>query len=159
MTPMSMDVSGLKGLHIPSSPDIFPLALGWWLVILCIIFFVVLIYFIIYSYTHSTHRYVLRKLRKIKKISNNNKMLREINELAKRVAIARFGRDKIAPMYEDEWITFMNSLLKKDVFSKEYIDLLHKNMYASKQEISDSWRKRILKDYEKWIKASLTKRQ
>ena len=43
----TVDVSGLKGLHVPTSPDIFPLAIGWWLVAVSLSLVILLLYFLI----------------------------------------------------------------------------------------------------------------
>ena len=93
----------------------------------------------------------------IKKIQNTSEMLKQLNQLSKKLAIARFGREKIANLYEDEWVRFMNSLLKNELFSKEYIDLLHKSMYAKGKQIPEQMRIRILQDYKKWLKTVLKK--
>ena len=154
----TVDVSGLKGLHVPTSPDIFPLAIGWWLVAVSLSLVILLFYFVIYAWVHSLRRQVLRQLKKVKKITDNKKMLKSINQLAKQLAIARFGRKKIASLYEKEWVTFMNNSVKKEIFSKEYVDLLHKNIYAKKSNISDSKRQDIIRDYEKWIRLILMKK-
>ena len=48
-----IDVSGLRGLHIPATPDIFPLAIGWWLVIILLL--VVILGHILPSLHGGTH--------------------------------------------------------------------------------------------------------
>ena len=156
---MTVDVSGLKGLHVPATPDMFPVAMGWWIVIISIFVFVLLLYFAVYAWLHSIHRQVSKELKKIEKITDGKELLKSINQLAKQVAISRFGRKKIASLYEDEWVTFMNKTAKKEIFSKEYVDLLHKNMYAKKNDMSDSKRQTVLRDYEEWIRLVLNKRE
>ena len=157
-TNIAVDLSQLKGLHIPTTPNIFPLAIGWWLIIICLLILLLGVYFLIYAWVHSLRRQVMRQLKKIKQISDTKEMLISLNQLAKQLAISRFGREKVAPLYEKEWVTFMNFSAKKDIFSKEYIDLLHKSMYAKKNDVSDSLRQSILKDYEEWIRIMLNKR-
>lgn len=153
----TIDLSGLKGLHIPQTPDFFPLALGWWVVILGIFLFSCFLYFLFLRWLHSLSRQVWKEYRIIEKKANNETILKELNQLAKKVAIARFGREKIAHLDEVQWVTFMNSLLQNEIFSKEYIDLLHKSMYAKKVEITNNMRMRILTDYKKWLKVALNK--
>ena len=153
----NIDLSGLKGLHIPLEPNVFPLAVGWWLLILAFIFFVALIYFLYHHWLYSLKHQVWQEYNNIKKVQNTSQMLKQLNQLGKKIAIARFGREKIANLYEDEWVSFMNSLLKNELFSKEYIDLLHKSMYAKENQISEQMRIRILQDYKKWLKAVLKK--
>ena len=156
---IAIDLSELKGLHIPTTPDAFPLAIGWWIVIILFFLFLLFFYFVIYAWTHSLRRQVYRKMTEIRKINDTNEMLKEINQLAKQLAISRFGREKIAPLYEKEWVDFMNHSAKKQIFSKEYIDLLHKSMYARKSNVPDSLRQSILKDYEEWMHVVLNKRE
>jgi len=152
---LTIDVSGLKGLHIPLSPDIFPLAIGWWICIVLLIFLFFFVYFMIFIWMHSLKRQVSQNISHIKKIKDNQEMLKKINQLAKRLAIARFGREKVASLYEEEWVNFMNKVSKEEIFSKDYVDLLHKSIYAGKESISDLDRQRILKDYEKWFQIIL----
>ncbi len=156
-TTAPIDVSGLKGLHIPATPDIFPLSAGWWLVIILLIGFILFLYFALHAWHHSLRYQVSKEFHQIEKIQDNKKMFLALNRLAKQVAIARFGREQIAPLYDDEWISFMNSLLKKELFSKEYVDLLHKSMYAEKIQVPDDKRQSILQDYKKWFQEILKK--
>lgn len=153
----TIDLSALKGLHIPEEPDFFPLALGWWIVIFCIFLFSCVLYFLFLRWLHSLSRQAWKEYRTIKKNASNATILKELNQLAKKVAIARFGRKKIAHLDEVQWIAFMNSLLQNEIFSKEYVDLLHKSMYAKQQEITNDMRMHVLMDYKKWLKVALNK--
>ena len=152
-----IDLSALKGLHIPEEPDVFPLALGWWAIIIGGISLLCLLYILFLMWYHSLSHQVWKEYNKIKATASDETILMQLNQLAKKVAIARFGREKIADLDEDNWIRFMNSLLQNEIFSKEYIDLLHKSMYAKKQKITISMRLRILDDYKKWLKIALNK--
>ena len=152
-----IDVSGLKGLHVPSSPDIFPLAIGWWISIILLILLFLCVYFMLFKWFYSLKRQVSSNIRQIEKIKNNKEMLKKINQLAKRVAIARFGREKVASLYEDEWIDFMNKMAQKEIFSKDYVDLLRKSMYAKVDSVLDSKRQSILEDYKEWFRIILKK--
>ncbi len=152
----NVDLSQMKGLHIPQTPDIFPLALGWWLLIGLIAVLIFGTYIGLLWYFESKRRFVLQEIKRIKKIKSTQQLLLAFNELAKKIAIDRFGREKIAPLYGKSWVDFLNSG-KKEIFSKDYVDLLHKSLYAGKKDISDSWKKRIIRDYEKWIRTFLKK--
>ena len=153
-----LDLTKLKGLDIPAKPEFFPLSIGWWLCILSFIVFVLVIYFILYYYFHSLKYQTWKDFNKISKIKNHKIAFHKLNQLAKRLVIARLGREKISDLYEDKWIEFMNSLLQKQIFSKEYIDLLHKSMYAKNYEISNDMRFSIFQDYKKWFKMFLKKK-
>ena len=148
-----VDLSGLKGLHIPSEPDIFPLALGWWLALIALILIVVLVCWGCFAYFQSNRRIIAKELHRVSQIQDTKKLLVEMNNLAKKVAILKFGREKIAPLYEQEWIDFLNSG-KKRIFSQDYVDILCKTLYTKNYKLSDSWKKRILQDYSAWILAN-----
>jgi hypothetical protein len=154
----NLDLTKLKDLDIPVKPDFFPLALGWWLSIVFFIIFVLAMYFILYYYLHSLKYQTWKDFNKISKIKDHKTAFHKLNQLAKRLVIARLGREKISDLYEDKWIEFMNSLLQKPIFSKEYVDLLHKSMYAKNYEISNDMRFSIFQDYKKWFKMFLKKK-
>jgi len=153
----SIDLSALKGLHIPIEPDIFPLSIGWWLVIIVFLLFLFFLSFLFLLWYHSLSRQVWREYNEIKKMKNNTLVLKQVNQLAKKVAISRFGRDKIAHLDTADWISFMNSLLKNELFSKEFLDLLNKSIYARNYHVSDEMRIHILENYKIWLKAALKK--
>ena len=147
----SIDLSGLKGLHIPQQPDVFPLAYGWWLALIIGFLFAVILFFLIVSFWQSRCNLVLKELRQIKKVKDTRRLLIELNDLAKRLAICKLGREKIALLYGQKWVDFLNSG-KRKIFSQDYVDLLHKTLYTKNNKLDDSLRGRIIKDYSKWIK-------
>ena len=146
-----MDLSGLRGLHLPSEPSVFPLAVGWWFVIICLLLVVMSIFFGTLLFLQSKHRAVLKEIRCIKRIEDTRELLIQMNNLAKKVAIEKLGREKIASLYGQRWINFLNSG-KRKIFSEDYVELLHKTLYTKDNVISDSLRKRIIKDYSVWIR-------
>ena len=146
-----IDLSGLKGLHVPSTPDFFPLSYGWWICFVAAFLVFIFLFFLILSFIQSRRNQVLKELRRIKKIKSTRKLLIELNDLAKKVAIARLGREKVAPLYGKKWVDFLNSG-KKKIFSQDYVDLLHKTLYTKNNKVDDSLRGHIIKDYSKWIK-------
>ena len=147
----SIDLSGLKGLHIPQQPDVFPLAYGWWLALIIGFLFTIILFFLIVSFWQSRCNLVLKELRQIKKVKDTRRLLIELNDLAKRLAICKLGREKIALLYGQKWVDFLNSG-KRKIFSQDYVDLLHKTLYTKNNKLDDSLRGRIIKDYSKWIK-------
>lgn len=147
----SIDLSGLKGLRIPQQPDVFPLAYGWWLALIIGFLFTVILFFLIVSFWQSRCNLVLKELRQIKKVKDTRRLLIELNDLAKRLAICKLGREKIALLYGQKWVDFLNSG-KRKIFSQDYVDLLHKTLYTKNNKLDDSLRGRIIKDYSKWIK-------
>ena len=59
----NIDLSGLRDIHIPLQPNFFPLALGWWILIILLIVLSLFTYFVIFSKTHSLKRQVWREER------------------------------------------------------------------------------------------------
>jgi len=109
MTP-EIDLSGLKDLHILSEPSLWPLASGWW-VLTGIIGALVLGTLILYHFWRQRPSvYAIRKLNKMTdQISDDLSYLKEVSQLIKRVAIAVYGRPKIAPLSDQKWQDFLLS--------------------------------------------------
>ena len=121
----SIDLSGLKGLHIPQQPDVFPLAYGWWLALIIGFLFAVILFFLIVSFWQSRCNLVLKELRQIKKVKDTRRLLIELNDLAKRLAICKLGREKIALLYGQKWVDFLNSG-KRKIFSQRIKEICPK---------------------------------
>ncbi len=153
---MNIDLSGLKDIHLPIEPSILPLAWGWWVSLLAFILVLIGIYWLIIFVRESRQRYILHRLAEIKNISNDD-FLKEITFFTKQVAIALYGREKVASLYGQSWIDFLNKH-GSVYFSKDFVELLEKNMYALQKSLTDSQKEKIFKLYEAWIKENLKRK-
>lgn len=144
-----IDLTGLKGLHYPVTPNFWPLAWGWY-VILGIILLIALI--IILKRMRSPLTYANREMKKIQKTSPE-KQLKLLSQLLKRVAMARYGREAIAPLSEDAWQEFLLASAPK-VLTDEQAHLLAYAIYNPNPKTPD---KKLLSAAQKWIEIVLKK--
>lgn len=109
MTP-EIDLSGLKDLHILSEPSFWPLATGWWVLIGVIVILCLSALIFYHFWRQRPSVYAIRKLNKMTvQISDDLTYLKEVSQLLKRVAIAVYGRPKIAPLSDQKWQDFLLS--------------------------------------------------
>lgn len=144
-----IDLSGLKDLHYPITPDWWPLAWGWYVVLAGIL---LLAFICVYKKRSSPIAYANREMKKIQKTAPE-KQLKLLSQLMKRVAMLRYGREAIAPLSEESWQEFLlaadpNLLTKKQAHSLAYA------IYNPNPEIPD---KKLFTSCQKWITIVLKK--
>ena len=131
-----VDLSGLKEIHLPIEPSWWPPALGWWLVLMgSIIFIMLLIGMFFYWYT-TPKQYALRALKYYYKTDTGAILLaRHMSALMKRISILEFPKSKVAKLTDDEWIDF---LLEKtgNSFSEKQLQLLATATYMPEQSLT-----------------------
>ena len=145
-----IDLTGLKGLHYPVAPDFWPLAWGWY-VILGIILLIALI--IILKRMTSPLTYANKEMKKIQK-SAPEKQLKLLSQLLKRVAMARYGRESIAPLSEDAWQEFLLASAPKVLTEGE----AHQLAYAIYNPNPVPPNKKLFSASQKWIEMVLKKK-
>ena len=144
-----IDLTGLKGLHYPIAPDFWPLAWGWY-VILGVLLLLVMI--IIYKKRSSPLAYANKEMKKIQK-SAPEKQLKLLSQLLKRVAMARYGREAIAPLSENAWQEFLLASAP-GILTKEEANQLAYAVYNPNPKTPD---KKLYTDSQKWIEMVLKK--
>ncbi len=150
---MKLDLSGLKDIHMPIEPDMWPLAWGWWLLFWSAFLTAVIAVYLICRYINRPKVYALSELDRISHL-NGKIFVKEINALLKRSVILKHGPSVGAALYGDDWIAFLNQTPNVH-FSKGYVALLEKSMYASKETVADDDKKAILNNAKQWIKYNL----
>ena len=145
-----IDLSGLKDIRLPIEPSFWPLAKGWYLLFISIVILSILIFIFWKIYQNKPLPYALRELNKIKK-ENSNQSLKQLSQLLKRVAMAKFGRDAIAPLHEDEWQEFLLASAPQTL-DKEQAEQLAYAIYNPNPKIPD---KKLFLSSQKWIEKVL----
>lgn len=148
-----IDLSGLRDIHLPIEPEFWPLAVGWY-VLFGTIILAVLISFILWRlYQNKPLPYALRELEKIQHTPENQ--LKNLSQLLKRVAMAKYGRKEIAPLTEDTWQEFLLSVAPKTLTQKQ-AHLLAFAMYAPDKKINEPT---LYKNVRLWIKVILKRKK
>ncbi len=94
--------------HAPPPSGWWPLAPGWWGLL---IIFITLIATVAYWYTRPTVRLRRIAIRDLKNLQNDflddGELARELEHLLRRYALARFGPDQVAKLSGVRWLAFL----------------------------------------------------
>jgi len=128
----------LKDIHLPTDPSIWPLALGWWLLMAVFLGVIVWLFFVIKKYLY-IKRYKrmlfdeLAKLEKKLKKSPDKSLVADTNILLRRIALAYYPNDSIASLTGADWLKFLDESGKTHNFSKGAGRILIEAPYRSGQ--------------------------
>jgi len=113
----------LQDIHLPADAGVWPLAPGWW--ILLILSILLTVWFVRRALKiikqKKKHRIILSELNTLQNQlsqSPSNKAISNINILLRKVAISAYSREKIAHLTGAEWLQLLDSSVKKAGFSK-----------------------------------------
>lgn len=98
----------LAPAHAPPPPGWWPLAPGWWALAALLVLSVVAVWLWQRRPQVRLRRAALRELAQLDKTTANDaELARELTQLVRRYAVARFGRDKVAALSGRRWIDFV----------------------------------------------------
>lgn len=94
--------------HAPPPPGWWPLAAGWWLLAALLVLGIVAVWLWQRRPQVRLRRAALRELAQLDKTTANDaELARELTQLVRRYAVARFGRDAVATLSGRRWIDFV----------------------------------------------------
>lgn len=113
----------LKDIHLPSNPSIWPLALGWWLLLAVLLAFTVWLFFAIRKYLRvkKYKRTLFNELTKLEgklKDSPDKNLIAETNVLLRRIALAYCPEARVASLTGGDWLKFLDDSGNTQNFSK-----------------------------------------
>ena len=101
-------LSQLAPAHASPPPGWWPLALGWWGVIAMILIVVAVT---LVRYNRPEMRIRRAALRELKQLDatrmDDNELARRLENLMRRYAVTRYGREQVANLAGAEWIAFV----------------------------------------------------
>ena len=127
---MMENLLDIKDIHIPEGVSIFPLAKGWWMLIVFGIALIVFINVFFKILKTSKRHYALRKLKAID-TTNPVEAGCKISELLKRICNVKYKGASV--LFGKEWLEFLNKHSKKNL-TKEASDLLIYAPFIDKNE-------------------------
>ena len=95
----------IRDIFIPEGVSPFPLAYGWWILPLIVLFVFCLIKFLFWSIKKSRKHYALKKLEKIDTQKTVVAAL-QMSELLRRICNVKYK--EASTLYGEEWINFLN---------------------------------------------------
>ncbi|ADE55209.1 DUF4381 domain-containing protein [Coraliomargarita akajimensis] len=102
MTSDSASLDNLRDIVVPPAPPMWPPAPGFWvLLFLCTMIGTTVLWYVIRHRQQNAYR------RAGTQLLNDAKTVQELNQILKRVALAIFPREEVAPLYGAEWTHFL----------------------------------------------------
>ena len=137
MQKQGIDLSGLRDIHLPDIPSVWPLPMRFWIVLFAVVSCVFLCRFLwLYVHRITAKKYANREVESLtSRFSGNNyKIAVEICLLLRRIAVMKFGRENVADLSGKKWRQFLEKTTKKNVFSGEAGDVVENIMFIPAQQ-------------------------
>lgn len=128
-------INQLRDIHYPMPISIWPLALGWFLLIgFCLFLFALMLF--IWKKNNKKNRLKKIVLKRLVELQNQQQHMHDVSEelsiLLKRVALANYPRHEVAGLHGEAWLKFLDkSSMTKD-FSQGPGRLLIVSPYSAK---------------------------
>ena len=101
-------LSQMAPSHAPPPPDWWPLAPGWWALMLLGVIVTAGAWYWLSRPHVRLRRAALRELAQLEKsITDDAELARSLEHLVRRYAVARFGREAVAGLSGERWIAFV----------------------------------------------------
>lgn len=112
---MQDNLPELRDIHLPDGVSAFPIAHGWWFLLVGIVLLFLLVQFILYLRRYSKARYALKLL---KEISAENIVVaaKEMSEILRRICVLKYK--EAAVLLGNDWIVFLNKKSKTPLEGK-----------------------------------------
>lgn len=118
MDPAALEqaLAGLRDIHSPPPPGFWPLAPGWWLLMLLAVLLPLVVWFVVRQVKARRERLRVRKLAlaELEQMKAQwqddikpEAAVSEIATLIRRAAIAKFGSTVVARLSGDAWLAFL----------------------------------------------------
>ncbi|MBE6443895.1 MAG: DUF4381 domain-containing protein [Alphaproteobacteria bacterium] len=105
----------LRDIHLPDGVSIFPLAYGWWLILLTLLAIVSLYYIVRLLYIKSKKRYALRLLASASEQKSLNSAA-SMSEILRRICIYKYPQAIV--LIGQQWVDFLNDHSKSKLDKK-----------------------------------------
>ncbi len=107
----------LRDIHLPDSISFWwPLAPGWWLLLLSLFLLILGTIWLIKRYK-APKRVALRQLKKLAKVDEPKQLVKEISTLLRRFYITKYPRNEVASLTGESWLEFLDNQLGKQSFT------------------------------------------
>jgi len=145
----------LKDIHLPDTISGWPPAIGWWLVAISI---PLVLFFLYWLYKRLTRKTALKTAKKTLAmirhygVKDNDKKLRELSVLIRRVAISTSPRAQVASLTGREWLAFLDQSVTGSPFSQGCGQLLAEAAYR-KNTPTESEISQLISLCDDWLNA------
>ncbi|OBS99407.1 hypothetical protein A9261_06480 [Vibrio tasmaniensis] len=147
----------LSPIITPSAPSWWPLAWGWWAVIITAIALIALVFFIVKrrQKNQQAKNEALACLRNSQSSSALSPSAAQY--IVRQAALSYFPREKVAGLSGDDWLTFLDAQLAKPLFAAKQSQW-QQALYQDTALMSDEQKKaqqQLVNDCETWLRKAL----
>ena len=132
----------LKDIHLPDAISWWPPALGWWILVPCVIALIaVLLWWSIHRIKQGQYRRcALKELEqqqaRYKEHGDTLQYISQLNQLLRRVALQCYGRNVVAQLTGDTWLAFLQQHCSAKQFDTDTATKLINAAYRAEPEIA-----------------------
>ena len=153
-------LSDLRDIHLPDPVSWWPPAPGWWMVLGLA---VVLIVLAVWGYRrlrvpriYRTARHELQGLREAYAANReDHKLVTGLSVVLRRYAMALYGREQVAGLTGQQWLTFLNKTGNTNTFSSGVGNVIVSVPYGSQVPVHGE---ALLTAVERWLKGNRRRR-
>lgn len=133
-------LSELRDIHLPEPIHSWPIAPGWWILLLLILFSLIsAIKFLRRRWKNNRYRrsgqqQLKQLLQEYQLHQDPRQYLKRFSELMKRIALACFPRERVASLSGEEWVAFLDQTGRTDEFSLGHGQVLMYGAYEPDTE-------------------------
>ena len=143
----------LRDIHLPADPSFWPLAPGWWLLIVLSLLATIFLWRFIRSRQQRYDGSIPQALHRLEWLATQEKMsdsqmIRQLSILMRRTSMSIYGRESIAGLAGKDWLKFLDSKYDQPAFSQGEGRALHDQPY---QKQSDYKRQQLIQLVRRWI--------
>lgn len=154
----SMQHLQLRDIHLPASPDFWPPAPGWWMLVTIILFAFgwAILKFIAYKRRQKQLNMIYNAFKPIEQKllkEPDNQTLAELNILLRQLALLHFPQTEIASLSGSKWLAFLDQSGATHQFSNGAGRLLADTPYLPENRpITRKESKALIKLVKDWVK-------
>ncbi|MEM7027138.1 MAG: DUF4381 domain-containing protein [Pseudomonadota bacterium] len=145
----------LRDIHLPDTVNWWPLAPGWWILLVLLTILFGFIYWWLYKRQKPTRAVIDIANEDFKQIKvaftqHNNKSIlaKDISEFIRRVCLSLFTRTDTASLTGDDWLAFLDQQMEQAEFSQGFGRILNEAPYQSAPDYDD---KKLINLIESWL--------
>ena len=147
----------LSPIITPSAPSWWPLAWGWWLVIITAIVLIALVFFIVKR--RQKNQYAKNEALACFRNSQPSNALSPstAQDIVRQAALSYFPREKVAGLSGDDWLAFLDAQLAKPLFAAKQSQW-QQALYQDATLMTDEQKKaqqQLVNDCETWLRKAL----
>jgi len=137
----------LIDIQLPADVSWWPMAFGWWLLILLVIG--VCLSIALYYRRNKKNAYRLEALSLLTKQGHHD--IHRINQLLKRTAITAYGQSVVASLHGHDWLNFLTKQAPQVNLSMPTKALLAEGLYKNLNDLPESTAQDFYRFTQQWI--------